>query len=463
MAESIEGVEGIIFELDSVLFDKSDWVLPATEYAAQQMRLDPQKAMSLASEYIASHGGADPQIYNAILIGCGQFDTAMNIRAFTSLVNQFQPASRSIGLYPGVEEALQLIRDSHRLAIVTDGPPDAQKRKVIALGLHELIPTVIFSDEIEGIKSRLPDQRPLLAAAAQLRLEPQSILFVGHNPVKHFQRPRELGFVTMRVMNGEYGRHDYPSEEHRADYDLPSVAGLVHLLPQPQAKAAIQENPELAGWGVERSWAPAASADPAPSAESLPQGAKFEDAAFAALFEMTDFSLASMDTAPEAPEPPLAAQQQTGDASFELPAQTMDEAEQMEGAALEAPSPEASADYLAESEEESLPLADLAINEPQPDSSEDLQLAEEPGLLSETGPVPEESFTPGSAGEHAEAASDALKAVAEPELLASLEPEETRGSSVAQSPSVEPAITAPEAKKGDDKDDDNGVLDFSTL
>src|SRR5437762_108586 len=88
MQRSLHDIQGIIFELDSVLFDKADWIIPAIEYAAGQMRLDPQRALQLAHEYVVRHGGADPQIFNYVLVGCGQFDTAMNIRAFSSLVNQ---------------------------------------------------------------------------------------------------------------------------------------------------------------------------------------------------------------------------------------------------------------------------------------------------------------------------------------------------------------------------------------
>jgi FMN phosphatase YigB (HAD superfamily) len=310
MEQALHEIQGIIFELDSVLFDKADWVIPATEYAAAQMRIDPQRAVKLAHDYIAKHGGADPQIYNFILLGCGQFDTAMNIRAFTSLVNQFQPASRSIQLYPGVEEALLELRDQYKLGVVTDGTPDTQKRKVMALGLHELIPLLVYSDEIEGIKSRLPDPRPLLKATGEMRLRPNQVMFVGHNPVKHFMRTGEMGFITVRVLSGEYGRQDYMSEDHRADFDLPSVARLVELLRTGRVNPVYAE-PE---WGTETSWAAPELASAAPQhewkPEDVPTGTSFEDAAFQALFQLTDPLRAQPPAvATPAPAPPPVAEQ----------------------------------------------------------------------------------------------------------------------------------------------------------
>jgi FMN phosphatase YigB (HAD superfamily) len=308
MNETLREIQGIIFELDSVLFDKADWVVPATEYAAGQMRLDPQRAVQLAHDYIAKHGGADPQIYNFILLGCGQFDTAMNIRAFTSLVNQFQPRSRSIQLYPGVEETLYRLRDQFKLAVVTDGAPDTQKRKVMALGLHELIPLIVYSDEIEGIKSRLPDPRPLLRATGDMRLRPEQALFVGHNPIKHFLRTREMGFLTVRVLSGEYGRMDYMSEDHRADFDLPSVARLPELL---HVDVPYPEN-EAEEWGSSKGWETPTLATPSAlpewTPEDVPTGTSFEDAAFQALFQMTDPARLHPPPAPAAapPAPPEA-------------------------------------------------------------------------------------------------------------------------------------------------------------
>jgi putative hydrolase of the HAD superfamily len=295
MKESLRGVQGIIFELDSVLFDKSDWVIPGAEYAAQQMKLDTQRAVKLAHDYIQQHGGADPQIYNYILVGCGQFDTAMNIRAFTSLVNQFQPRSRSIHFFPGVEEALKLLRRNYKLAVVTDGPPDTQRRKIIALGLQEIINLIVYTDEIEGIKSRLPDPRPLLLATSEMRVRPQQSIFVGHNPIKHFLRTRELGFFTVRVLSGEYGRQDYLSDDHRADFDLPSVARL----------------PELLGYVMESDAAPAAVESPTipttPSAVELPveegRGMSFE-----LLKQLTDPTAprVQFNTQPVSPDPKFA-------------------------------------------------------------------------------------------------------------------------------------------------------------
>ena len=98
----------------------------------------------------------------------------------------------------------------------------------------------IYSDAIDGIRSRRPDPRPYRELIIRLGVRAPQIVFVADNPLKDFIRARQLGLVTIRVLTGEYAHYDYPSLEHTADYDIGSVAGLPQLmeeLPAPPVRA----------------------------------------------------------------------------------------------------------------------------------------------------------------------------------------------------------------------------------
>jgi putative hydrolase of the HAD superfamily len=237
MGDVLRTIQGIVFDLDDTLLSISEWTAPALEFAATKLRLDAQRVWELATRYVQEHGGADAGIYNHVLLMCGQSDSAMNIRALVAWANQFAPAPGTLNLLPGATQALELLGHRYRLAVIADGHVDCQKAKVRATGLERIVASIIYSDEIDGIRSRRPDPRPFRAVLAELGTRVTQTLFVGDNPIKDFLRPRQLGFITVRVMSGEYAAVEYPSTEHVADYEISSVARLPALLadaPEPR-------------------------------------------------------------------------------------------------------------------------------------------------------------------------------------------------------------------------------------
>lgn len=226
----LKDIEGIAFDLDDTLYNKADWLVPALEHAARIMGMDEHRVWELATGYVHAQGIADVNIFNHVLLGCGQSDSALNIRAFVAAANTYKPPSGSLHLWPGVEETLRNLATQYRLGIVADGLVEAQNAKIVALRLTHYCNVFVLSDAIDGIKSRRPDPRPYRELVAQMGTRPSRTLFVGDNPVKDFIRARELGLQTVRVMTGEFASRDYPSSAHTADYDISSVARLPDLL-----------------------------------------------------------------------------------------------------------------------------------------------------------------------------------------------------------------------------------------
>lgn len=238
MGDVLRTIQGIVFDLDDTLLSKSEWTAQALEFAASKLKLDAQRVWELAARYIQAHGSADAGIYNHVLLECGQSDSAMNIRALVAWANQYAPAAGVLNLLAGVPQALAALGRHYRLAVIADGPVDCQKAKVRATGLDRLVASIVYSDAIDGIRSRRPDPRPFRAALAELGTRAQQTLFVGDNPGKDFHCARQLGLITARVMGGEFAAAVYPSPDHAADYEISSVARLPALLadaPEPRS------------------------------------------------------------------------------------------------------------------------------------------------------------------------------------------------------------------------------------
>ena len=116
-----------------------------------------------------------------------------------------------------------------KLGLLADGAVACQQAKVNALLLGPFMQAIVYSDEIDGVRSRRPDPRPYREILKQLGSTPANAMFVGDNPLKDFLRAKALGWVTARVLTGEYADVTYPSPEHAAAYDISSVARLPAL------------------------------------------------------------------------------------------------------------------------------------------------------------------------------------------------------------------------------------------
>lgn len=230
MAEKLAGVEALIFDLDDVLFDKGEWIMHSLEHAAERMGFDGQQAWELAVKFREEQGRVDYNIYNYILDGLGQSDSARNIKALSDFAAEYRPLRGQIEFYPGVQNALVELKESHKLGLVTDGSVLCQRAKVIALGLKDIFHEILFSDSIAGRASRKPDPRPFEHMWLSLKTRKDKVLIIGSNPRKDFELRRKEGFLTLRVLTGEYAGLDYQSEKQRAELCLPSAAHLPGLI-----------------------------------------------------------------------------------------------------------------------------------------------------------------------------------------------------------------------------------------
>lgn len=86
------------------------------------------------------------------------------------------------------------------LALITDGPPASQSRKVTALGLRRIGFAPIILTGRWGDAFRKPDPRSFLAVERRLGLAGQQLVYVADNPAKDFIAPRQLGWSTVQIV-----------------------------------------------------------------------------------------------------------------------------------------------------------------------------------------------------------------------------------------------------------------------
>jgi putative hydrolase of the HAD superfamily len=144
------------------------------------------------------------------------------IPKFVEIVRTHTPRLR---LPSDSRTVLQEMRGSWRIALVTNGLPSVQRRKVKALGLEGLVDTVVYAEE-HGVGIGKPEPSAFLAAARLLDVEPRRCVFVGDDLVRDIGGAARLGMRTILVMRGDDSRRAGidPDARIRRVVDVPRVA-----------------------------------------------------------------------------------------------------------------------------------------------------------------------------------------------------------------------------------------------
>lgn len=109
-----------------------------------------------------------------------------------------------IELYDGVKNLiLNQKKKGIKVGIITDGSPEGQLNKIIALGLDDLIDDIIITDELGGTQFRKPNDIAFRIMQNRWRSPFEQLVYVGENPNKDFLAPRQLGMRWLYFKNKE--------------------------------------------------------------------------------------------------------------------------------------------------------------------------------------------------------------------------------------------------------------------
>ena len=206
-------IRGVIFDLDDTLYRERDYV--RTGYKA-------------VSDYLG--GGYEEELWSFFEAGTPAIDRILKRlgredekeRAL-AVYRAHQPRIR---LYEGAEELIRSLKAKGiRVGIITDGRPEGQRNKLRALGLEELVEDILVTDELGGEQFRKPCDIAFRILQTRWRMRPEEIVYVGDNPGKDFQAPRQLGMKGIWLRNPEsiHWTGDEPG------ISIPAVSSLQEL------------------------------------------------------------------------------------------------------------------------------------------------------------------------------------------------------------------------------------------
>jgi putative hydrolase of the HAD superfamily len=195
----------LLIDLDDTLYGESDYV---------------RSGLRAVSPTIARLSGADPKSVREWMLARFErhgreavFDHALDHfgvgpdpELVGELVAEYRSHRPDIRLYPGVAGVLRRLAETHTLALVTDGLPLMQRRKVEALELEDLFPARVYCWELGAPKPAPDGYREAL-----MRLPGSGpALVIGDNPHHDMAAARELGLPCLRLRQGRFADRPNP-------------------------------------------------------------------------------------------------------------------------------------------------------------------------------------------------------------------------------------------------------------
>jgi putative hydrolase of the HAD superfamily len=208
----VPGLALVAFDLDDTLFPERAFVRSGFRMVSEYLQREGFASEPLIGRMEALfNAGARDHVFDTVLAEAGIAPTAALIRRLVEIYRSHclpeGPVKPDIQLYPDAERALGRFRvRGLKLGLVTDGPLAAQKAKVDALGLADVLDVVTLTDE-RGQEFWKPNPQVFREMADRFHLDPQSCVYVGDNPSKDFAGPEAAGWrpsIYLRRPEGFY-------------------------------------------------------------------------------------------------------------------------------------------------------------------------------------------------------------------------------------------------------------------
>lgn len=187
----------IVLDLDDTLYLERDYVRSGFNAAGAWLLVERSIAGLADIAWRLFDAGARGNIFDLALQELG---VAPDPRLVDSLVTVYREHYPNIQLQPDTRRFLSALHRGRALALLTDGHPISQQRKIDALGLDTDRMTPIVITGLWGREYWKPHQRGFRAIMACHDLPPSAFAYVADNATKDFIAPRALGWRTVQIV-----------------------------------------------------------------------------------------------------------------------------------------------------------------------------------------------------------------------------------------------------------------------
>ena len=191
MPEETTRVSGVVFDLDDTLIPTKRWTRERLLRALAALLPQPQRARAEREALRLIEECPRGLLIDAVAetLGFSETERVQLLEAYRATWPE------SCAIYSEVRPALDALRRRGlRLGLLTDNPPETQRRKLQAAGLASFFQVVVFARESGAEK---PDRRGFAAVAQGLALPPETLAMAGDNPHRDLAGAAEAGFARL--------------------------------------------------------------------------------------------------------------------------------------------------------------------------------------------------------------------------------------------------------------------------
>ncbi len=184
-------VAGIVFDLDDTLLPMKLWIRDRLWLSLDPLLLAGEQERSRREALRVVEEGPRDRLLDAVAAAL-----RWGPERHAQLVESYRATwPRSAWPYADVKPGLDALRRRGlRLGLLTDNPPETQRRKLEAAGLLDYFDAVVFAREAGAEK---PDPRGFAAIARALGLPPAQLAMAGDNPYRDLAGAATAGFARL--------------------------------------------------------------------------------------------------------------------------------------------------------------------------------------------------------------------------------------------------------------------------
>lgn len=221
-----DSTKAIIFDLDDTLYlqrhFKESGFNAISDWLQVHKAISTSDSLSHLQSIINEHGPSYPYMFDALVERL-----LLEKDLIPILIKLFREHTPQIELFLGVSQMLELLKTKYVLGLLTDGTWAVQQKKVNSLGIAHFFDLIVYSDSL-GLTKPAPELYELIEN--KLNLTGEYLAYVGDNPQKDFVEAKRRGWLTCRVLTGEFGEFTQkPGFE--ADCTVPSVVDIIRFTP----------------------------------------------------------------------------------------------------------------------------------------------------------------------------------------------------------------------------------------
>jgi putative hydrolase of the HAD superfamily len=202
-----------VLDLDDTLFLERDYV--KSGFAAVESWVNAHFPVADFSRRAWQHfeQGRRGNIFDIVLAECNCHPSAEDIAAMISVYRRHDPI---ISLLPDAINFLTFCKDRFQMALITDGPAEAQRRKLKSLGVEQYFAVRVLTGERPGWSK--PNVNAFRHVEERLGGQETHFCYIADNPQKDFHAPRCLGWTAIRIRR-EQGIYSALEAQSQAEPD----------------------------------------------------------------------------------------------------------------------------------------------------------------------------------------------------------------------------------------------------